>query len=191
PMWLFGLSQETFDFQRIHDLLRQTVTKAPCATFIRRILNSVSSSGNPLMERGDLEKLFFNVLNQKKGGFTRNRIPGGGPYGSAGGTIKANSRGDATIFLPEFPDPTLRNWSDAQGAIAELMHLAGKTKYTDYELAVAVNAIPEYASEFRGSAENNPFDPSYAGNAKDKKSLGYSSFWHGVQDRICAVPQED
>ncbi len=185
--------QNTFDFQRIHDLLRQTVTKAPCSAFIRRILKAVSSHGNPLVERGDLERLFFSVLNQKKGGFNRdsNSIPGGAGFGSGDGRIKANGRGNAVIFLPEFPDASLRNWSDAQGAIGELMHLAGKNGYTDYDLALAVNAIPEYASEYRGPATANPFDPSYEGNAKDKNSGGYSNFFHRTQRRICEVPMED
>ena len=77
------------------------------------------------------------------------------------------------------------------GAIAELTHLAGKKTYSDYELAVAVSKIPEYAQEFRGSPPNNPFDPRYAGDAKDKNSGGYSSFFHGVMREICKVPRED
>jgi hypothetical protein len=142
-----------------------------------------------LVERGDLEKLFFNVLNQTKGGFTRNNIPGGAGFGSADGTIKAGGNGNAVIFLPLMSE--FQNWGDAQGSIGELMHLAGKNGYSDYELAVAVSKIPEYASEFNGPPENNVFHPKYQGDAKDKNSGGYSSFFHRVQRVICAVPQED
>ncbi len=185
------LQQNSFDFQRIHTLLRETTTKARCSTFIRRILNAVSSAHNPLLERGDLEELFLNVLTQRKGGFTRNPIPRGAGFGSTTGKIKANGGGNATVYLPEFPDSSLQNWSDAQGAMGELMHLAGQNGYSDYELAVAANGIKEYASEFKGRDENNPFKAQYQGNAKDKESGGYSSFFHGVMRNICEVPKED
>ncbi|HXQ74745.1 MAG TPA: hypothetical protein VN844_29850, partial [Pyrinomonadaceae bacterium] len=181
----------SFDFQRIHDLVRQTVTRAPCSTFIRRVLAAVSSRSNPLVERGDLEALYLDVLKQKKGGFTREPIPRGGGYGSADGHIKENGEGNASIFLPKFSDASLQNWSDAQGAIGELMHLAGTKGYTDYELAVAVNKIPEYASLYNASPKSNPFDQAYSGDAKDKESGGYSTFFHEVQRKICSVPKED
>lgn len=185
--------QNTFDFQRINTLMRETITKAPCSTFIRRILQAVSSKKNPLVERGDLEKLFFSVLNQKKGGFTRNPVPGGAGFGSVDPLtrIKPNGAGNAVIYLPQNWDPSLKNWLDTQGAIDELMHLAGKNIYSDYELAVAVNAIPEYAKQFTGRPESNPFDQRYQGDAKDKNSGGYSSFFHGVLRNICQVPKED
>jgi len=75
--------------------------------------------------------------------------------------------------------------------MGELMHLAGKNGYSDYELAVAAHGIEEYASEFKGSDENNPFKPQYQGDAKNKDSGGYSSFFHGVMRNICEVPKED
>ena len=186
-----GYWEITFDFQRIHDLVRQTVTKAPCATFIRRVLASVSSRSNPLVQRGDLEAMFFNILKQRKGGFTRNPISRGAGYGSVEGSIKENGQGNASIFLPKFTDASLQNWSDTQGTIGELMHLAGTKRYTDYDLAVAVSKIPEYASLYNESPKSNPFDSAYIGDAKDKDSAGYSTFFHSVQRRICAVPKED
>ena len=44
-------------------------------------------------------------------------------------------------------EPGLQNWRDTETVLAELIHLAGKKTISDYDLAVAVSKIPEYASE--------------------------------------------
>jgi hypothetical protein len=100
-----------------------------------------------------IEKLFFSVLNQKTGGFSRRPIDGGAGFGSAKGVMKPNGKGNARVYLPAHGE--LQNWHDAQTALAELMHLAGKKSYSDYELAIVVSKIPEYAKEFNGPPEQH------------------------------------
>jgi hypothetical protein len=61
--------------------------------------------------------------------------------------------------------------------------------YYDYELAVAVHNIPEFAAKFPKElgAEDDVFDPAYTGNAKDRYDGGYSTYFHNIERIFCEV----
>jgi hypothetical protein len=80
------------------------------------------------------------------------------------------------------------DWVDAVGLVGEIFHLAGsKAMYWDYELAVAVHNIPEFAAKNPLRPQSTVFDPAYKGNARDRYDGGYSSYFHNIQRIFCEV----
>lgn len=166
---------------------QDALSKPPCIEFYTRVLNAVSSKKNPVLEGGDLSKIFQDFLNQENGGLTRTPIPGGAGFGSTSGLIKpGKSSSNGTIYLPPGPG----NWHDAVGLVGEIFHLAGsRAMYYDYELAVVVNGIPEYAAKFSQDPKRNIFDKRWegSGSAKDRNNGGYSTFFHDIERQLCNV----
>ena len=81
------------------------------------------------------------------------------------------------------------DWVDAVGLVGEIFHLAGsKAPYDDYELAVAVRNIPEFAAKFSQAPKRNIFDPRWEGpSQKDRYNGGYSTYFHDIERQYCAV----
>ncbi|HYW73746.1 MAG TPA: hypothetical protein VE961_22170 [Pyrinomonadaceae bacterium] len=171
------------------DSAKKALSQSSCSEFYKRVLNSpnVNTKGNPVLEGGDLSKIFQDFLDQKKGGLTRTRPEGSAGYGSPTGLIRpGNKNSNGAIYLPAGQG----DYADAVGLVGEIFHLAGsKGYYYDYELAVAVHNIPEYASKFPLKAKDNIFDPSYGRKAqvKDKYDNGYSTYFHNIERIFCPV----
>ena len=182
-----------FDIPNITRLVNQTLSNPNCLTFYQRILTAANKNNAPL-DNGNMKDIFKRFLDQKKGGLTRKKPANNAGWGGITGHLPD---GNAEIFSPDF-GPDQRNFLDAQATLAELMHHAGsKAWYSDYELAVAANRIPEYAKLFRQSAETNVFDDKYKqmkdgkvigiGPPKNKNDGGYSSYIHNIERAICPV----
>ena len=114
-----------------------------CQTFMKTILNNASTNGNPVLEGGDIQKIFADFLAQKGGGISRQKLT---RFGSASGKIGLNGKGNGTLHLPLYQDPGPKgqDWQDASGIVNELPHIAGsqggwplREEYDDYALAVA------------------------------------------------------
>jgi RHS repeat-associated protein len=181
-----GGSQSTESIAKAQDAL----VSPACSDFYTRILNSpnVNTKKNPVLEGGNLSKIFQHFVNQTKGGLTRTLIPGGAGFGSPSGLIrpgKSNSNG--SIYLP----PGNGDWVDAVGLVGEIFHLAGsKALYYDHELAVAVHNIPEFAAKFSQGPTRNIFDLRWQGpSPKDKYNGGYSTYFHDIERQFCTVVQ--
>jgi len=77
---------------------------------------------------------------------------------------------------------------DAVGLVGEIFHLAGsKGLYDDYELANAVNNIPEFAKKNPLRPQSTVFNLAYKGNAQDRYDGGYSSYFHNIERIFCEV----
>src|ERR1700682_449995 len=116
-----------------------------CANFIKDLLDRISSENNPLVEHGDLLKVFDKVVSQ--GGLVRKPSAGGGlAYGSVRGK-------DAAIFFGPVGGAVVRDgpeaisnfllWADSDSVIHELIHLAGMDSYSDAQLARTVDQMPD------------------------------------------------
>jgi len=166
---------------------RDTLLKPSCVDFYTRVLNSanVNTKKNPVLEGGDLSKIFEDFLNQKKGGLTRKPIPGGAGFGSTKGLIRPGKKdSNGTIYLP----PGNGDWNDARKLVDEIFHLAGsKANYWDFELAVAVHNIPEFAEKNPLRPQSTVFDLAYTGDITDRYDGGYSSYFHNIERIYCEV----
>jgi hypothetical protein len=194
--WRSPPQDSGFDTPGITDLVNRTLSNPDCAKFYQQILASVSGKNLPL-DGGNMKDIFNRFLAQKKGGFTRTKPDGNAGHGGVFGHIP---KGDGKIFSAVFPDPAQQTWVDAQVTLAELMHLAASSGwYSDYDLAVAANNIPEYAKLFPLGPHRNVFDARFQqeknhkiigiGPPKDKASLGYSTYIHNIERVICPVPK--
>jgi hypothetical protein len=125
----------------------------------------------------------FEAVVSGKGGFTRERPPGSLGYGSPTGSI---AKGDATIYLAGDPklSPAQQLASDTDGALGELMHLAGaKQLFSDRDFAEVVR------HDFPGvSRAPYPGDKNYKffkEAAKNPNHGGWSSYFHDVVRQRC------
>ena len=135
-----------------------------------------------------MQRIFADFLAQTKGGISRQRL---GKYGSAGGRIGTNGRGNGTLYLPLYSDPTAnQDWLDASGIVNELPHIAGskggwptREQFDDYALAQAVhNSKYDASSSFTG--KGNPF----AAGVKDRYDMRWSNYFHDILRKNCIVP---
>ena len=134
-------------------LVTEALNRPRCRDFYTRVLNAtnVNTQKNPVLEGGDLSKIFDDFVNQKKGGLTRKPVPGGAGFGSPSGLIRpGNPNSSASIFLPPPVDDIDLDFSDAIGVVGEIFHLAGsRAFYDDDQLANAVRNIPSSRPNFR------------------------------------------
>jgi hypothetical protein len=170
-------------------LVNQTFANKDCQDFMNTVLNNASSKANPVLESGDIQKLFADFLGQRKGGISRDRLT---KYGSATGRIGTNGSGNGTLFLPLYkvPIPNGQDWLDASGIVNELSHIAGSkggypnyNQYDDYALAQAVHNSPyDSASSFTGN--KNPF----TAGVTDRADPRWSNYFHDILRKKCVVP---
>src|SRR5689334_21969846 len=124
------------------------------------VLNAASTSGNPVLDGGDILQIFKDFLAQTQGGISRERLT---KYGSASGKIGANGQGNGTLYLPVYANPIPgQNWLDASGIVNELAHIAGSkggwpshSEYDDQQLSLAARKAG-YGGLFNLSAGSNP-----------------------------------
>jgi len=115
-----------------------------CSGFIKDLLSRVSYDGNPLVEDGDLLRIFDKLVGPGQGGVVRNPIGGGrmdGNFEGGNATIHLEGAGSLPDNSPEFRKEYLL-WSDCDKIVHELIHAAGLLSYSDYQLAVAVSQMP-------------------------------------------------
>lgn len=168
-----------------------------CITFMKTILNNASTEANPVLEGGDIQKIFSNFLAQRKGGISRGRLT---RFGSAYGRIGKDGKGNGTITVPLYkdPNPVGQDWYDASGIVNELPHIAGsrggfpkRNEYDDYALAVAVyNSNYASRTSFK-TPKNNAFlaFPDYraAGKGQNRYNGLWSSYFHDILRKLCPV----
>jgi RHS repeat-associated protein len=175
-------NQQPFDIPGIRAGLLDALKKPGCADIVKTLLNAVASKKNPLVKNGDIMAMFESVVSGK-GGFTRNKPPGSLGYGNPTGLIAKNNAG---IFLLAngklSPDIQLK--LDTDGALGELMHLAGTKKlYTDREFAQAVHDL--YPGLSRAPDPFNPNSGFTKQQLADPNGGPYSSYFHDAVRRKC------
>lgn len=187
--------------------VNETFATESCRKFMREVLNNASTPKNPVLEGGDIEKIFAAFLAQKKGGISRERKTA---FGSAVGKIQTkDGKGNGVIHLGEYPPD--QDWVDASGIVNELPHIAGikggwpREEYDDYALAVAVfrssykdlfrltGNIPPSASGLTGP--HNPFlaYPDYEAARKSDARYDprWSNYFHDILRQLCVVRQSE
>src|ERR1043165_1164965 len=170
------------------NLVNTTFSNKDCQEFMSTILNIASTKKNPVLEGGDIQKIFADFLAQRKGGISRQRLT---KYGSAAGRIGMNGKGSGTLYLPTYSDPTAnQDWLDASGIVNELPHIAGskggwptREEFDDYALAQAVHNS-KYASSSSFKGQKNPF----VAGVTDRYDLRWSSYFHDILRKYCVVP---
>jgi len=128
------------DIGGIREGLEKYLADSTCARFIQDLLGQVASDSNPLVEGGDLLKVFDKVVSQR--GVVRDYVPGGGEArGSIGGRDGAQMAINITRFGGN-PTPgekyVLGLELDRIIALHETIHFAGLNGYDDFVLAAAV-----------------------------------------------------
>jgi hypothetical protein len=127
--------------------LAKALQDKPCADYIKEILSRVASDKNPLVEGGDLLKIFDVITGPGQRGLER-----GVKFGAAQAfpSVRQGTAGIGFgIFIAgTFPvgGGALRQallQSDSNSALDELMHLAGQDNYSDQRLAQAASKLRE------------------------------------------------
>lgn len=153
------------------------------------VLNNASTKKNPVLEGGDIQKIFADFLAQKKGGISRQRLT---KWGSASGRIGTNGKGNGTLYLPLYSDPTAnQDWLDASGIVNELPHIAGskggwptREEFDDFALAQAVHMNSKYDASSSFTGAKNPF----TAGVKDRYDPRWSNYFHDILRKYCVVP---
>ena len=170
------------------ELVNQTFSNEDCQKFMSDVLNAASTSGNPVLNGGDIQQIFRDFLAQSQGGISRERLT---RYGSAGGKIGPNGEGNGILYLPVYPNPApSQNWLDASGIVNELPHIAGSKggwpsngEYGDKELSLAALKTG-YGRFFNLSAGSNPF----VGKKAKSSDPRWSSYFHNILRQLCQIP---
>jgi hypothetical protein len=172
----------------VTNLVNQTYSNKDCQEFMSTVLNNASTEKNRVLEGGDIQKIFADFLAQNKGGISRQRLT---KWGTASGRIGTNGKGNGTLYLRLYSDPTAnQDWLDAVGIVDELPHIAGSKggwpkheEFDDFALAQAVHKSKyDSLSSFTGS--KNPF----TAGVKDRYDPSWSNYFHDILRKYCAVP---
>jgi hypothetical protein len=159
--------------------------KGDSSGFIKDLLSRVSYDSNPLVEDGDLLRIFDKLIAPGQGGVRRSPIGGGRMDGSF-------QEGNATIHLQgadpnTLPDKTpefrkeYQLWSDSDKILHELIHAAGLLSYSDYQLAVVVSQMdntPPLPEKIELTVDSTPHERYHAAATS-------SSYWDGVLRERC------
>jgi RHS repeat-associated protein len=150
-----------------------------CEKFLRDLINRVSRNNrdNPLVEGGDVLKIFDLINSPAQGGIVRAGGPGSKPGGTqANGSIAG---GKAQIQLGVYwtpPMPTAEGVRlvDGQAALDETLHHAGEYVYYDYDYALAISQMP-----------GMPGLPKFTGDPRSEENKWrFSNYFHPkVHDR--------
>ena len=157
------------DREGIRANLAKALSVTDCANFIKNLLARVASNANPLVEGGDLLKIFDRVLIDREG------KRGGGE--ATGSFSEGNPRVGftTTIFggkrTPEGMRGTYLH-RDSLVALHELIHLAGWKGYDDEALANAASGLPDAAK-----LKQLPFPTGGSPEAIQSWVLHYSNYW--------------
>ncbi|HKV35769.1 MAG TPA: LamG-like jellyroll fold domain-containing protein [Pyrinomonadaceae bacterium] len=177
--------QAQFDLGIIRTLVTNTLSTTDCRDFYRMVLQGVSSKENPVLENGDLEKIFERFMNE--GSFTRDkpRDLAEPAHGSIDGRI--GGKEPAKIYLNDTSWD--RNFWDGYFTIGELFHLAGsKGFYTDQQLADVIHNQPNH-TEFEKAIndEANIYSLNYKNAKIESPTSAYSYYFHTIQQKYCVT----
>jgi YD repeat-containing protein len=176
-----------FNLTVIKQLVTTTLRKPECRTFFTTVLQAVSAKNNPVLENGDLEKIFEAFM--KEGKFTRDPPLGltEPAHGSVDGLIGGNKNNTPSIYLNDNTRVSDRTFQDAYITIGELFHLAGsKDNYTDKALSDAIRkTFPSYDKII--NAGGNIYSDKYLNKGKESATAAYSYYFHTIQQRICQM----
>jgi hypothetical protein len=144
-----------------------------CANFIKDLLSRVASDKNPLVEGGDILKVYDLINSPSQGGMVRAGAPGSVPGANfALGSIKG---GNATIQIGiTIPGPPTAK-GDAIIALHETIHHTGQVPYSDEELAKAVYEQPDSPTLGEPPAGSTPTQIAYF----------YSNYWNTELKNHC------
>jgi len=133
------------DIAGIRAHLANALQNVDCSGFIKELLSRVSSAGNPLVEDGDLVRIFDKLVGPGQGGVKREVNVGGGrmdgSFEGQNAKIYLEVIGSIQDNSPEFRKK-YQHWQDCDKIVHGLIHAAGLRSYSDYQLAVAVSQMP-------------------------------------------------
>jgi hypothetical protein len=164
------------DIAGIRANIENALKDPDCSAFIKELLSRVEYVTNPLVEDGDLLRIFDKLMGQ--GGVVRAPIGGGrmeGSFEEGNATIRLEAAGSLPDNTPEFRREYLL-WSDSDKIVHELIHAAGKLSYSDYQLAVAVSQMadtPPLPEKIELTVNSTPEERFHAAATP-------STYWDGV-----------
>jgi hypothetical protein len=133
------------DLAGIRANIASVLSDPDASAFVKDLLGRVSSESNPLVEDGDLLRIFDKLTGPGQGGVLRGPIGGGRMDGSfQQGNAKILLAGIDPTTLPDKKPEYLKEfqlWSDSDKIIHELCHASGLLSYSDFQLAVAVSQM--------------------------------------------------
>lgn len=178
-----------FNLTVIKQLVTTTLRKPECRAFFTTVLQAVSTKDNPVLENGDLEKIFEAFM--KEGKFTRDPPPDlrESAHGSVDGLIDGNGGSTPSIYLNDNTRAPDRNFQDAYITVGELFHLAGsKDYYSDKALSDAIRSKFKDGYDNLIGAGGNIYKPDeYLNKGKESETEAYSYYFHTIQQKICQM----
>jgi hypothetical protein len=119
-----------------------------CADFIKDLPGRVASDKNPLVEGGDILKVYDLINSPSQGGMVRAGAPGSVP--GANFALGSVAGGNARIQIGvSYPGPATAK-GDAPIGLHETIHHSGRNVYGDDVLAKAVSEMTGTPIEWRG-----------------------------------------
>ncbi len=144
-----------------------------CAGFIKDLLGRVATDQNPLVEGGDILKIYDLINSSKQGGMVRAGAPGsvaGANY--ALGTIAThNARIQIGVTIPSPATAA----GDAPIGLHETIHHAGQHVYFDSDLAKGVSGKTHTPIEWQGRRPTGGPDDRFI----------YSQYWNAELKKHC------
>jgi hypothetical protein len=154
---------------------------ADASAFVKDLLSRVSYDGNPLVEDGDLLRIFDKLIDQ--GGVVRAKFGGGrmdGNFQAGNATIHLEAAGSLPDNSPDFRKE-YQLWSDSDKIIHELCHASGLLSYSDYQLAVAVSQMDNTPP----LPEMPPLTETSTPAERYHASATMSTYWNKVLKEHC------
>jgi hypothetical protein len=179
----------TFDFDQITRLVTTALSSSECIEFYTTILSRASSKRNPVLQGGDLQKVFQSFMSQTTQPFTRKLPPFAtrNASGYAFGLIGSKQGGGIYIVTSSSLDQA---YVDAKVVIGELFHLAGSTDmYRDRELADLVHNSKFNVDESKLDPTDNVFSGQYVKGEYETEDTPYSIYFHRMAEMNCRLPQ--
>lgn len=174
------------DIAGIRANIANVLSGADASAFIKDLLSRVSSDNNPVVEDGDLLRIFDKLTGPGQGGVVRARFRGGrmdGSFQQGNATIHLDGVGSLVDNSPEFRKK-FQLWSDSEKIIHELCHASGLLSYSDFQLAVAVSQMdntPPLPDIPQITENSTPEERTHA-------ALVPSSYWNKVLKQHCPSP---
>jgi hypothetical protein len=175
------------DIAGIRARIANILSDPGASAFVKDLMGRVSSDSNPVVEDGDLLKIFDKLTGPDQGGLRRSKFGGGrmnGSFQQGNATIEL---GKAGTLPPQFT-PELRKdfqtWQDADCIIHELCHASGEQSYSDFQLAVAVSQMDNTPPlpDIPQITEHSTFEE------RVHAAVVPSTYWNAVLKEHCPSP---
>ena len=174
------------DLAGIRANIAKILEAADASAFVKDLLSRVSSDSNPLVEDGDLLRIFDKLTRPGQGGVVRARFGGGrmdGSFQQGNATIHLDGVGSLADNSAEFRKK-FQLWSDSDKIIHELCHASGLQSYSDFQLAVAVSQMdntPPLPDIPQITENSTPEERTHA-------AVVPSRYWNKVLKEHCPSP---